>query len=139
MTAIQVTWHIGSMREGDTRSTISTSTVEFGDQAAIFAQELRSVNLVMEVAIRDSKLHAKLDIGDQHSQILPWANHPAHLAPGEWSKVFHRIDAEAKKVVDTAHKLLVGLVPNINPMPIIKYERAAESTPVAMPAVAHSY
>lgn len=137
----QVTWHIGSMREGDTRSTIRTSKAIIGNYVDDYARTIRYfVDLVMDVTTWGDTIHAKLDIGDQHSRVLPWADQPSPRNLEEWNRSYQRIEDEAEKVVREVHQILVDMVPGIHPVPIIEHDWTPRTPqPSDSNTVAHAY
>ena len=130
----KITWCIGSMREGDTRSTIRTSISALGNHVEGFAKALEGLDLVMDVTTWSGIVHAKLDIGDRNSRVLPWANQPTPRNREEWNHAFQRVEDEAEKVVREAHQILVNMVPGIHPVPTIEHDWA----PLAPQPAAHN-
>ena len=135
----QITWCIGTMREGDTRSTIRTDKEALGCHVEAFAQALEKVDLVMDVTTWGDTVHAKLDIGDRNSRILPWADQPTPRDLDEWNRSFQRVEDAAEVVVRTAHQLLVNMVPAIHFEPIVVHDWTPWAPQPTNPNHAYAY
>lgn len=128
------------MREGDTRSTIRVDKAVLGNYVDVIAWQLAGfIDLVMEVTTEGDTFLAKLDIGDQHSRVLPWAGQPTPRNAGEWNRMFQSIEDEAEKVVLEAHQILLDLIPNLDPEPVIEHDWEPLPQPDANSVVIHAY
>lgn len=137
--ATQTIWHVGTMAEGDTRSTICIKADVLGDQVEDFVTALHAHPLVMDITLWHGSIHVKLDIGDLNSKVMPWASRKPPINLVEQDQVYQQIYAEAEMVALAAHQILVHMVPGIHPVPIFQRDWSPRAPLVETTSPVHAY